>query len=151
MPRSILISLIVVLPLILAGCGSAEPSEAGPADVQVRIEKPVYSFALDSSVGSAVHNRGERPIYVPMGEYVHIEQWSDNGWIYRGPWFFVDGYGPSFAVAAGDSLVPPAMNLSYLNRAGTYRFVFRLWLHPRGRWHVPEENRVSPPFTVNWE
>jgi hypothetical protein len=149
MSRAILDRIAAGLVLAISGCGSAEPTEPGSGGVSVRLDKTVYSFARDVEVRSTVYNRRSNPLYVPMGEYVHLEQWSDNGWIYRGPWFFVDGFGPSFPVPPGDSLVT-SMDLRYVNRAGTYRFVFRLWLHPRGRWQVPEEERVAE-FTVVWE
>ena len=148
--------IAAALLLALCGCGSeptVPPTDPGSADVSVRLEKTVYSFAEDVDVQSTVYNRGSGPIYVPLGdyEYVYIEQWSDNGWIYVGPWFFADGVGPSFPIAPGDSLVPLSMDLAYLPRlAGTYRFVFRLWLDPHGRWQVPEEQRVAE-FRVNWE
>lgn len=155
MRRAIVERIAALLLLATSGCGggSAEPTEPGSGGVLVRLDKTVYSLARDVEVQSTVYNRRSSPIYLPMGEYVHIEQWSDNGWIYRGPWFVVDGLGPSFSVRPGDSLVTPSMGLGYhgyVNRAGTYRLVFQLWLHPRGWWQLPEEERVAE-FTVVWE
>jgi hypothetical protein len=141
------------LLLALWACDSsptAAGGDLGSPQVSVRLEKSTYSFAQDSGVRSTIYNRLSVPIFAPMGEYVHIQQWSQNGWIDLGPWFFVDGLGPSFSIPAGDSLVPPSMNLGYLERAGTYRLYFLLWLDPQGHRTVAEEDRVAE-FRVDWE
>jgi hypothetical protein len=143
-------SIAAVLVLALSAC-SSDPSDPSTGDVSVQADKMNYSFASDTGVRTTVYNRRSDRIYVGIGEIMHLQQWSDNGWIDLGPWLFVDGIGRSFPLAAGDSLVMPAMSLGYLpRRAGTYRLIYRLWLDPRGRWPLPEEQRAAE-FRVNWE
>jgi len=135
----------------LTGCGSTGPSGVPAPDLLVTTDKSTYSLAVDVEANVTLINQGPLQIYAPMGEYVYVEQWSDNGWINRRPWFVVDGYGPSFPVAPGDSLTSPAMSFGYVNRmAGTYRFVFQVALDRFGRQPVPESERVSEPFIVTW-
>jgi hypothetical protein len=138
------------LALTPLGCGSTETNELGVADLLVRIEKPVYSKSADDAVRSALINQGSERIYALLGEYVYIEQWSDGGWLYQGPWFVIDGIGTSIPVSPGDSLVPLPMSLEYVSQAGVYRFVFQVSLDSLGRQPFPEAARVSEPFEVTW-
>jgi hypothetical protein len=144
-----------LLPALLAlsavaACGSTDPSGLGAAELLVRTDKAIYSKADDGPVSTTLVNQGSVPVYLLMGDYVYIEQASDNGWIYQGPWFFVDGYTVSFPLAAGDSLEVLPMDLDYIARAGTYRFVYQVSLDPLMRRMLPKEVRVSPPFQVTW-
>jgi hypothetical protein len=142
-------ALLVVTAL--AGCDSTEPSELDAPALLVQTDKPVYSLSVDVEARVTLINQGSVRIYAPMNEYVYVEQWSDNGWINRTPWFVIDGIGPSFPVAPGDSLTSPPMSFNYVNRrAGTYRFVFNVALDRLGRHLVPEQQRVSEPFMVTW-
>ena len=144
------LSLWAVIALTTTiGCGSAGPNQDSLADLLIRTDKPAYSKSLDSGVRITLVNQGAFQVYAPMGEYVHIEQWSENGWINRGPWFFVDGIG-SLQVPPGDSLIPLPMNLDYIDRAGTYRFIFQLAFDPHGRRLIPGDERVSNEFQVTW-
>jgi hypothetical protein len=144
--------LSITLVSAAAGCGSSEPSELRLAELLVRTDKPSYSLAVDYGARPTLINRSSFPIYAPMNEYVYVEQWSDNGWVNRTPWFAVDGSSLSFPVAPGDSLTGPEMSFGYVNnRAGFYRFVFEVALDPHGRMLVPEEERASETFEVTWE
>ena len=135
---------------LAAGCGT-EPSDLGAPALLVKTDKLVYDLSVDVEAHVTLINHGSVRIYAPMNEYVHVEQWSDNGWINRRPWFVVDGIGPSFPVAPGDSLTSPPMSFDYVNRrAGTYRFVFEVALDRLGRHLVSEEQRVSEAFKVTW-
>lgn len=145
-----------LIPALLAltaitGCGSTGPSALGSPDLLVKTDKSVYSLAVDVEARVTLINRGPAHIYAPMNEYVFVEQWSDNGWINRTPWFAIDGSTPSFPVAPGDSLTSPPMSFGYVNRmAGTYRFVFAVTVDRFGRQLIPEEQRVSESFEVTW-
>lgn len=142
-------ALLALLPL--SGCSSTGPSALTAPKVLIATDKSVYSLSVDVEARVTLINQGPLPIYAPMNEYVYVEQRSDNGWINRSPWFVVDGLGPSFPVAPGDSLTSPPMSFGYVNRrAGTYRFVFEVALDRFGRQLVPEEQRVSAPFEVTW-
>src|ERR671916_784669 len=104
-----------LLPALLAvatltGCGSTSPSALTTPDVVVKTDKSVYSLSEDVEARVTLVNQGPLQIYAPMNEYVAVEQWSDNGWINRQPWFFVDGFGPTISVAPGDTLGSPPMN-----------------------------------------
>ena len=148
-PTRLLAILLAITALI--GCGSTGPSGLPAPDLVVKTDKPVYSLSVDVEAHVTLINTGSVQIYAPMNEYVFVEQWSDNGWINRSPWFAIDGVGPSFPVAPGDTLSSPAMSFGYVNRrAGTYRFVFEVALDRFGRQLVPEEQRVSEPFQVTW-
>jgi hypothetical protein len=126
-----LLSILLALTAT-AGCGSTDPSGLGVADLLVKTDKSVYSLSVDA-------------------EARVIEQWSENGWINRSPWFTVDGADVSFPVAPGDSLTSPPMSFWYVNRrAGTYRFVFEVALDRVGSHLIPEEQRASQPFEVTW-
>jgi len=152
--RGTLAMLIRLFPLLtgLVGCGSNGPSDLPVADLLIRTDKPVYSLAQDQAAQPTLVNQGTVPIYAPMNEYVYVEQWSGEDWINRIPWFVVDGHGPSFPIAAGDSLAAPPMDFEYVNnRAGIYRFVFEVALDPSGRHLVPEADRASQPFELTWE
>ena len=138
------------LALTTLGCGSTEATELGVSELLVRIEKPVYSKSTDNAVRSALINQGSERIYALLGEYVYIEQRSEGGWLYQGPWFVIDGIGASIPVAPGDSLVPLPMSLEYVSRPGVYRFVFQVSLDSLGQHPFPEEARVSEPFEVTW-
>ena len=134
-----------------AGCGSTGPSALATPDLLVTTDKTVYTLAVDVQAQVTLINRGPMHIYAPMNEYVFVEQWSENGWINRRPWFAIDGSTLSLPVAPGDSLTSPPMSFGYVNRrAGTYRFVFDLALDRLGRRLIPEEHRVSQPFDVTW-
>jgi hypothetical protein len=153
MPHPTAVRLLPALLAVtaLAGCGSTDPSDLGAPALLVKTDKLVYSLSVDVEAHVTLINHGSVRIYAPMNEYVYVEQWSDNGWINRSPWFVVDGIGPSFPVAPGDSLTSPPMSFAYVNRrAGTYRFVFEVALDRLGRHLVPEEQRVSEPFMVTW-
>lgn len=134
---------------VVLGCGSSGPADVNLPELLIRTDKPAYSKSVDSGVRVTLVNHGQSWIYAPMGEYVHIEQWSENGWINRGPWFVVDGTG-NLQVAPGDSLIPLPMDLDYVSRAGTYRYIFYIGLDPFGRHLVPESERVSNEFRVTW-
>jgi hypothetical protein len=135
----------------IVGCEPVEPNGDGVAELLVRTDKPAYSLAVDRAATATLFNQGRSPIYAPMNEYVYVEQWSENGWINRSPWFVIDGTEVSFPIAPGDSLVALPMNFGYVNnRAGVYRFVFEVALDPFGRRLVPEDQRVSEPFEVSW-
>ena len=145
-----------LLPALLAltaigGCGSTGPSGLGLPALRITTDKPIYSLSVDAEARVTLINQGSVHIYAPMNEYVYVEQWSDNGWINRRPWFAIDGSTPSLPVAPGDSLTAPPMSFDYVNRrAGTYRFVFEVALDQLGHRLVPEEQRVSQPFEVTW-
>ena len=145
-----------MLPTLLAvttfiGCGSTSPSALTTPDLVVKTDKSVYSLSEDVEAHVSQVNPGPLQIYAPMNEYVFVEEWSENGWINRQPWFAVDGFGPSFPVAPGDTLQSPAMSFGYIGRrAGVYRFVFHVTLDRLGRQLVPEEQRVSKSFEVIW-
>jgi hypothetical protein len=134
----------------LAACGSTEPSDLRVAELLVRTDKTAYSKAVKQAVNATVINRGSSSVYFLMGDYVYIEQASDNGWIYKGPWFFVDGYSLSFPLTPGDSMEVLPMDMDYIARAGVYRFVFQASLDQLMRRMLPKEDRVSEPFTVTW-
>jgi hypothetical protein len=138
-----------LLVLILTACDS-DASGIGLPELLVRTDKTVYSKAADGPVNTFLVNQSSTPVYVLMGDYVYIEQASDNGWLYHGPWFFVDGFGMSFTLAPGDTLLPLPMDLDYIGRAGTYRFVYQVGLDSSMRSLLPKEERVSEPFRVNW-
>jgi hypothetical protein len=145
-----LLSILLALTAT-AGCGSTDPSGLGVADLLVKTDKSVYSLSVDAEARVILINRGPVQIYAPMNEYVYVEQWSENGWINRSPWFTVDGADVSFPVAPGDSLTSPPMSFWYVNRrAGTYRFVFEVALDRVGSHLIPEEQRASQPFEVTW-
>ena len=144
-----------LLPALLAlatitGCGSTEPSALSVPDLLVRTDQAVYSKTGNAPVKTVVLNSGSSTVYFLMGDYVHIEQASDNGWIYRGPWFSVDGSTPSFPLAPGDSLEVLPMDLAYIDRAGVYRFVFQVSADRQMRQLLPQAERVSQPFSVTW-
>jgi hypothetical protein len=147
---------IRLLPALLAltaltGCDSTSPSALTAPDLVVKTDKSLYSLSQDVEAQVTLVNRGPLQIYAPMNEYVFVEQWSDNGWINRRPWFALDGFGPTFPVAPGDTLRSPAMSFGYIGgMAGVYRFVFHVTLDRLGRQMVPEEQRVSEPFEVIW-
>jgi hypothetical protein len=146
--------LIRLFPLLtgLAGCSSGGPSDLPVADLLVRTDKRVYSLPADQAAQPTLVNQGTVPIYAPMNEYVYVERWSGQDWINRMPWFVVDGHGPTFPIAPGDSLAALPMDFEYVNnRAGIYRFVFEVALDPNGRHLVPEADRVSQPFEITWE
>jgi hypothetical protein len=149
MPRTCRLCPALLLVLV-AACGSTEPSAIAAPDLLVRTDKSMYSKSADEAVIVTLVNQGSTPIHVLMGDYVYIEQASDNGWLYKGPWFFADGYGPSFPVAPGDTLGALPMGLDYIARAGTYRVVYQVSLDPQMRTLLPKEIRVSQPFRVNW-
>jgi hypothetical protein len=144
----LLLSGLVAMTGILA-C-STEPNRESLSELRIRTDKTAYSKSLDQSVEITVVNEGSFRVYAPMGEYVHIEQWSENGWINQGPWFFVDGVGRSFPIEAGDTHVPLGMDLDYIARAGTYRFIFYLSFDPSLRRPVHLDERVSNEFQVVW-
>lgn len=135
--------------LILTACDSDASGIALP-ELLVRTDKTVYSKAVDGPVNTFLVNQSTTPVYVLMGDYVYVEQASDNGWLYHGPWFFVDGFTPSFTLAPGDTLLPFPMDLDYIGRAGTYRFVYQVGLDPLMRRLLPIDERVSEPFRVEW-
>jgi hypothetical protein len=144
-----------LLPALLAlaaitSCGSTEPSGLHAPELLVRTDKAVYSKAVNEPVKTTVINSGANMVYFLMGDYVYIEQASDNGWIYRGPWFFIDGYGLSFPLAPGDSMEVLPMDMGYIGRAGVYRFVFQVSADRLMRGMLPKEERISEPFTVTW-
>ena len=152
MVRTIALRLRTALVALCAvtGCGSTDPSDLRVAELLVRTDKAAYSKAEKQAVNATVINRGSSSVYFLMGDYVYIEQASDNGWIYKGPWFFVDGYGLSFPLAPGDSMAVLPMDMDYIARAGVYRFVFQASLDHLMRRMLPKEERVSEPFTVTW-
>jgi hypothetical protein len=136
---------------VTSGCGSStDPSGLSIAELLVQTDKAIYSMAHNEPVKITVINHGSSKVFFLMGDYVYIEQASDNGWIYRGPWFFVDGMGMSFSLAPGDSMEVLPMDMAYVNRAGVYRFVFQASLDQLMRRMLPKEERVSEPFTVTW-
>lgn len=134
----------------ITGCGSTEPSGLSAPELLVRTDQAVYSKAIQEPVKATVINSGASMVYFLMGDYVYIEQASDNGWIYRGPWFSVDGSTPSFPLAPGDSLEVLPMDLSYIDGAGVYRLVFQVSADRLMRRLLPEAERVSQPFSVTW-
>lgn len=141
----------LLLVTALSGCSSTGPSALGAPKLLVKTDKSTYSLSLDLEAQVTLINQGPVQIYAPMNEYVYVEQWSDNRWINRRPWFAIDGSTPSFPVAPGDSLTSPPMSFGYVNRtAGTYRFIFEVALDQFGRRLIPEEQRVSQPFEVTW-
>jgi hypothetical protein len=148
-PTARLLSALLALTAV-SGCGSTDPSALTTPELLVETDKSGYSFSADADVQVTLINQGPLPIYAPMDQYVFVEQWSDNGWINRSGWFFIDGFGPTFSIAPGDTLLSPSMSLQYLNRAGTYRFIFAVTVDRLGRQLIPEEQRVSEPFTVTW-
>lgn len=151
MTFSVPLRLFAVLTA-LAGCSSSGPSGLQVPDLLVSTDKAVYSLAVDQAAQPTLVNQGTVPIYAPMNEYVYVERWSGEDWIDRMPWFVVDGHGPSFPVAPGDSLAALPMDFSYVdNLAGIYRFVFEVALDPNGRHPLPEADRVSQPFEITWK
>jgi hypothetical protein len=150
MVRTIALRLALLGLSAVAGCSSTEPAGLSVAELLVRTDQAAYSKAESEAVKITVINKGSSSVYFLMGDYVYIEQASDNGWIYRGPWFFVDGVGMSFPLASGDSMEVLPMNMDYIARAGVYRFVFEASFDQLMRRMLPKEERVSQPFTVTW-
>ena len=150
-PRTARLLLALLALTDITACSSTDPSGLGAPELLVKTDKPVYSLSVDVEARVTLVNQGPVQVYAPMNEYVYVEQWSDDGWINRSPWFTIDGVGVSFPVAPGDSLTSPPMSFGYVNRrAGIYRFVFEVALDRSGRPLVPEEQRASAPFEVTW-
>jgi hypothetical protein len=134
--------------LCVAAC-STEPKAAGSVDLLVRSDKSVYSLAVDSSARPTLLNRGERPVYLPMNEYVAVEHLSAGAWEEGVVWFAVDGPGISFRVEPGDSVLAFPMSFGYINRQpGQYRFVFAVALDSLGHDVLPYSATRSAPFEV---
>jgi hypothetical protein len=142
---------VILVLAAINGCGTSEPNQDLLVDLVVRTDKPVYSLAVDEAAVVTLFNLGTRRLYVPMGEYVHIQQWGGDSWINSMPWFFIDGYTLSLKIEPGDSLVALPMDFGYVgNRAGYYRFMFYASPDPQLRTFVPEAKRVAE-FQLTWE
>jgi hypothetical protein len=138
-----------LLPLLCLAACSTGPSEDLAVSLLVRSDKAVYSLTLDSAAQPVLLNRGQRPIYLPMNEYVAVEHLEAGTWQQGIAWFAVDGAGISFRVAPGDSEAALPMDFAYIERApGQYRFVFEAALDSLGHQLLPHSTTTSAPFEV---
>ncbi len=118
-------------------------------DLLARSDRTVYSLAVDQSAQALLLNRGERPVYLPMNEYVAVEHLEAGSWQPGVVWFAVDGDGISFRLDPGDSLAAFPLDFGYVNRApGQYRFVFEVALDSLGHQVLPYSATTSAPFEL---
>jgi hypothetical protein len=137
-----------VLPFLCVLACSTSPADGGAVDLLVRSDKPVYTLA-DRSAKPLLINRGDRPVYLPMNEYVAVEHLEAGIWQQGIVWFVVDGDGISFRLDLGDSLATEPMDFGYINREpGQYRFVFEAALDSQGHELLPYSATSSAPFEV---
>jgi hypothetical protein len=133
---------------ILGGCSR---DATGPVEYEVSVstDRESYSLATDSVAVITLHNRSAGPVHLPMGMYVFYELQENGAWGEPTPWFIVDGVGPSFAVAAGETREDGLSIRFYLGeRPGTYRIRYLVYTDGPLRHLLPESQRVSAPFTV---
>jgi hypothetical protein len=105
-----------VLPFLCVLACSTSPADGGAVDLLVRSDKPVYTLAADQSAKPLLINRGDRPVYLPMNEYVAVEHLEAGIWQQGIVWFVVDGDGISFRLDPGDRLAAEPMDFGYINR-----------------------------------
>jgi len=137
---------VLAASTLLFACDLLEPET-----VRIRItsDRAVYSAAVDTAATPILANIGRDTVYVVMGEYVYAERRFGGKWYHANSWFVVDGTGPSFPVAPGDTLRASAMRFSYVGKEpGTYRFVFVVAYDRDMRRLLPKEMRVSKPFQL---
>ena len=143
----------ILFSLFACDSGPTEPESVPTEQESVRLvittDKTMYTPGIDYAATPILVNAGRDTVYVLMGEYVHAERWIGNGWAYAASWFVVDGVGPSFPLAPGDTLAVVPMRFDYVGRRlGKYRFVFAVAYDREMRRPLPKEKRVSTTFEL---
>jgi hypothetical protein len=109
-----------------------------------------YALSVDSLAYVTLTNASTAPIYLRMDSYVLYERFAEGAWRDAFAWFVVDGIGPSFPIAPGESHTDVLQLWFYLpGRPGTYRFRYLVYADREVRSLLLLEERVSPSFVVS--
>lgn len=140
-----LLAFAAVAALAATACSPVETGE-----IELQLEVPgTLSISAGEPGQLALRNQGTAALFVPMGMYVSRERLTGGGWVSLGPWFIVDGAGPSLRVGPGESLENSIHVLYFREQGpGTYRFRYEIYSDAGLKRPLPAARRVSETFEV---